>query len=407
MWFKRIFIKLPLSSYLFEHKSILGKALLLLVMLLVIMGGSTGLGCIEGLQPIGWSGGVVADGILFVGSKEGKLVAINIATGTDYGRRQWSESLKMPASGGGLFGCMGPAYGGGCGGAPAGVAIYGTPTMSGDLVYIGGYNGKMYAFNSSSLVMRWVYPRESYLKPIVSGPVIVSDSVYFSTSDGVVYALDAATGDKQWEFQAGDKIWSTPASDGITVYISSFDNKLYALNAENGAKKWEFEAQGSLVSTPLVYNNKVYVGSLNRYLYAVNASDGSQEWKFMGESWFWAKPVAHNNVIYAPSLDGKVYILDAESGGEVADAVDLKSPVSSSPVLVDDKVIIASQKGVVYALDTVTNKSRALADIEEEIYSPLCASDGVIFIHTQDYTVHPVDANTGGKLATISLKISE
>jgi len=402
VWFKRIFIKLPLSSYLFEHKSILGKALLLLVMLLVITSGVTGLGCIRGLQPIGWSGGVVADDTLFVGSKEGRLVAVSIASGG----RQWSEPLKMPASGGG-FGCMGPAYGGGCGGAPAGVAIYGTPTVAGDLVYIGGYNGRIYAFDSGSLAIRWVYPRENYLKPIISGTVVTGNMVYFSTSDGMVYTLDATTGNKEWEFQAGDKIWSTPASDGDTVYIASFDNKLYALNAEDGRKKWEFETQGALASTPLVYNNTVYTGSLDRYLYAVDAGGGSQSWKFMGESWFWAKPVAYNNVIYAPCLDGKVYFLDAESGREVAEAVDLQSPISSSPVLVDDKVIIASQNGKVYSVDTVSHKSRQLADIEKEIYGPLCASDGVIYIHTQDYTVHPVDANTGGKLATISLKISE
>ncbi len=117
MWFKRIFInlpplgrsfiKLPVVSYLFKHKPILGKTLLLLMMLLVIMSGLTGLGCIGGLQPIGWSGGVVADGTLFVGSEEGRLVVVNIAAGT----RQWSEPLKMPQSGG--FGCAAPAGGGG------------------------------------------------------------------------------------------------------------------------------------------------------------------------------------------------------------------------------------------------------------------------------------------------------
>jgi outer membrane protein assembly factor BamB len=404
VWFKRIF------TNLFEHKRTAGKVLFLLVILLVIMTGLSGAGCMQGLQPIGWSGGVVAGDTLFVGSKEGRLVAVNL----DDGSRQWSLPLKMSPSSGG-FGCIGPDYGGGCGGAPEGVAIYGTPVVAGDLVYIGGYNGRMYAYNSSSLAMRWVYPRESYLKPIISGPVVVSNSVYFSTSDGVVYALEAATGDKQWEFRAGDKIWSTPAGDGDTVYIGSFDNKLYALNAANGEKKWEFEAPGSLISTPLVYSTRIYVGSLNRYLYAVGVATGKQIWQFPAtdeeenkpESWFWAKPVAYDNVIYAPSLDGKVYILDAESGGEIADAIDLKSPISSSPVLVDDKVIIASQEGVVYSLDTVTNRIGWNLDIKEDIYGPIYASDGVIYIHTQDYTVHLVNASIGTKQMTISLKMGE
>ncbi len=400
MRFKKFFMNLPLIEYLFRRE-LRGKTVLLLVMILALTGGFIGVGCIRGLQPIGWSGTVVVDGTLFVGTKEGRLVEVNVADGS----RQWSEPLKMPASGG--LGCAGPTAGGGCAAQPSGVAIYGTPAVAGELVYIGGYNGKIYAFNSDSLAVRWIYPREGYLKAIIGGPLVMSDRVYFSTSDGKVYALDAATGDKEWELQIGDKIWSTPAGDGDTIYIGSFDHKLYALDAESGRERWDFEAQGAMASTPLVYDNKVYVGSLDRYLYAVDAADGRQAWKFMGESWFWAKPVAYNDVIYAPCLDGKVYILDAERGVEVAEAVDLGSPISSSPVLVGDEVIVASQAGMIYALDTGSNEGRQLTSIEKEVYSPLGAGGGIVYIHTQDSTINPVDASTGGKLAAISLKSGE
>ena len=383
-----------------HHKVLLGKALLLMV-ILVIIGGLSGFGCIKGLQPIGWSGGVVADGTLFVGSEEGRLVAINLADGS----RQWSEPLKMPASAGG-FGCAGPAIGG-CAAAPAGVAIYGTPAMADDLVYLGGYNGKIYAFDSSSLATRWVYPREGSLEPIVSGPVAALGKVYIGSSDGKLYALDADTGDIEWEFETGDKIWSTPTIDGDRLFIGSFDNKLYALSAADGSKKWEFETGGAIAATPLVYNNTVYVGSFDRYLYALNTEDGSLRWKFMGESWFWAKPVVYDNVIYAGSLDGKVYILHAETGDEIVDAIDLGSPISASPVVVNSSVIFASQQGAVYALDTGSKELRKLVDVEKEVYGPLSASQGIVYLHTQDLTLHPIDANTGAKLPTISLKSSE
>ena len=54
----------------FRHtKALLIKVLLLAAMLLIVTGGLTGLGCIKGLQPIGWSGGVVVDGPLTRGSR--------------------------------------------------------------------------------------------------------------------------------------------------------------------------------------------------------------------------------------------------------------------------------------------------------------------------------------------------
>ena len=93
-----------------------GRILLLAIMLLVVA--LVSFGCVKGLQPIGWSGGVVSDGSLFVGSKEGRLVVVDLAEGS----AEASEALKASAQTGGLFGCA-PAYGGGCGAGSAGVAI--------------------------------------------------------------------------------------------------------------------------------------------------------------------------------------------------------------------------------------------------------------------------------------------
>ena len=380
----------------FKHSRRLPAKLLLLLVALIVVG-LISFGCVEGLRPIGWSGGMITGDTLFVGSKEGKLVAINIVDES----RQFSVSLKTAKAAPG-FGCM-PVPGEGCAAGPSGVAIYGTPVVSGDLVYIGGYNGKIYAFNSSSLAMRWVYPRESYLEPIVGGPLVAQGKVFVGDSDGNIYALDAATGDLQWEFETGDKIWSSPAIEGDTLFVGSYDNKLYALDATDGRQKWEFEAEGAFASTPLVYNNTVYAGSFDRHLYAIDADSGNLRWKFMSENWFWAKPIIYNDTVYAGSLDGKVYALKAGSGNKVAE-FNLGSPISSSPVIVDSSIIFASRNGAIYALETANNALKQLADIEEDVYGPLVASEEIVYIHTQDLTLHRVNTNTGAILISISLE---
>jgi outer membrane protein assembly factor BamB len=383
-----------------------GKACLLVIFVLV---GLAVLGC-AGIRsaPEGGSGGTIADGTLFLSpalkpaggfgcaapAGEGKLVAMN----TSDGSRLWEVSLETAKPAGGGFGCA-PA--------PTPVAVYGNPAVAGGLVYVGGYNGKIYAINSSSGALRWVYPREGNLRPIVSGVVAALGKVYFGCSDGKVYALDAATGDKQWEFPTGDKIWSTPAIGDETLYIGSFDKKLYALSATDGSKKWEFETEGAIASTPLVYNNMVYVGSFDRHLYAVGASDGKVRWQFLAEKWFWGRPVAFNDTIYAGCFDGRVYALGAESGGKLAE-FDLGSPVHSWPVLVGSPVsaspvpvgdlIIASEEGKVYTLDTSNNQIRLLADLGEAIYAPLCASDRVIYIYSQGRNLYALNATSGAKL---------
>ncbi len=375
-----------------------GRIWLMLVMLLLI--GLVGFSCVRGLAPVGWSGGAVSDGVLYVGSKEGRLVAI----GLDDGSRHFTEPLKASGQGGGLFGCS-SAYGGGCGGGSSGVAIYGTPVVSGDRVYIAGYNGKVYSYDYISLQMDDVYPPEGYLEPIVGGIVMDQGMLYFGASDGKFYALDTDNLIWKWEFETGDKIWATPTISDGTVYIGSFDKKLYALDAADGRKKWEFETEGAIVATPLVSDGTVYIGSFDRHMYAINAYDGSLKWKFMAENWFWARLLIYNGTLYAPCLDDKVYALRADTGDKLTE-FDLGSPVSSSPVLFESKVIVASRKGVVYSIDTVNNRVKQLVEIDKEIYGPLCISDGTVYVHTPDLTLYRIDATTGA-VGTVSLKSGE
>jgi outer membrane protein assembly factor BamB len=364
----------------------------------VITTGLVAIGCVSGLTPIGWSGGTVSGGNLYVGSNEGRLVAINLADES----RQWAETLK-PVTQPGLFGCA-PTAGGGCGTASPRVAIYGTPVVAGDLVYIAGYNGKIYAYNISNISsMRWVYPREGNLKPFVGGLVEAQGKLFIGGSDGKVYAFDAANGDKLWEFATGEKIWGTPAIDGNTLYIGSFDKKLYAISAADGSKKWEFVTEGAIIATPLVYNGTIYIGSFDRSLYAVNAADGKLKWKFTGKNWFWAQPVVFNDTIYAGCLDGNIYVLKAGSGEKVKE-FELKSPVASTPVIMGSNIILAVRDGMVYSIATGSQEIKQIADTKTEIDGPLTAYEGIVYIHTQQMELLRINAASGALLSPVSLK---
>ncbi|MEE8413192.1 MAG: PQQ-binding-like beta-propeller repeat protein, partial [Dehalococcoidales bacterium] len=177
-------------------KPTLRKPLLLLAILilgLVLASCRSGLGAI----PRGWSGSVIDNGTLFIGSMDGNVVALD----TTDGSLLWSAPLETEKTGGGAFGC-----------APGGattVAIYGTPSVAGDLVYIGAYNGKIYAFNRVEFreEPRWVYPRQDEAPAsIIGGTVVDGDKLYFGSADGKVHALNAADGFKEWEFETGDKV---------------------------------------------------------------------------------------------------------------------------------------------------------------------------------------------------------
>ena len=378
-----------------KNSKTVGLVAILIAIILAI--GLFSLSCVSGLTAIGWSGGTVADGVLYVGSNEGRLVAINLADES----RQQSELLKGVTQSG-LFGC---SAGLGCGTGTSRVPIYGTPVVSGDLVYIAGYNGKIYAYKTENLnVQRWVYPREGNLNPFVGGIAIAQDKLFIGCADGVVLALDAQTGDKLAEYKAGDKIWGTPAADGDTLYIGSFDKNLYALNIADLSLKWKHTTEGSIIATPLVRDGIVYFGSFDRSLYAVNAADGSLKWKFTGQNWFWAQPVVVDDTVYAGCMDGFVYALKADTGAKITD-FDLGSPLASQPVVVDNYVVFASSKGIIFKIDSSSREITQIAAFKDAtINGPLTAYQGIVYIHLQAGVLERINVSTGASLNGIPLQ---
>ena len=95
--------------------------------------------------------------------------------------------------------------------------------------------------------------------------------VYVGSNDGNIYALDAATGIRLWNFTTGDAIWSSPAvADGV-VYVGSNDDNVYALDAATSAKLWNYTTGGHVESCPVIDNGTVYVGSDDGNIYAIGS----------------------------------------------------------------------------------------------------------------------------------------
>jgi outer membrane protein assembly factor BamB len=382
-------------------KNIKMVAMIALLIAAIISIAIFGFSCVSGLVAVGWSGGTVSNNTLYVGSMEGRLAVVNL---TDQSR-QWAEPLKLPAQGG-LFGCSSALS---CGGGSSRVPIYGTPVVSDNLVYIAGYNGKIYAYNTTNLASRWVFPRDGYLSSFVGGLVIDQGKLFIGCSDGWIYCLDSITGDLLNEFKTNDKIWGTPAIADNTLYIGSFDKTLYALDTANLTLKWKLATEGSIIAKPLVYNGVIYIGSCDRYFYAINAADGTLKWKTMANNWFWAQPVIVNNTVYVGCLDGNVYALKVDSG-EVVKTFDIpeifnvsRSGLASQPVAVENYVFFATQSGVVYKIDTVTQEIKQIVALTGTIDGPLTAHDGIIYFQTQDAAIQRIDASTGALLSPISL----
>ncbi len=343
----------------------------------------------------GWSGMTLADGVIFLGDMDARLVAVDLekaqvppVPSTKTGKKPvkdatvWAvklESVKPPS---GIFSIFA---------TQVTEAIYGTPAVSGDLVYVGSYlrigrreAGKVYAFSASNGLPKWEFPTVETIDGAIVGGLTASEGkVYFGTTSGTVYALDAQTGTQRWVFEAGSQVWSKPVTAGDSLYFGSFDKKLYALDAVSGKEKWHFEADGPIVVSPLLYNGNLYFGTYDHHLYAVDAATGSKKWEYETPKGFWASPIAQGSEIYAPCLDSRVYILNAETGQKVSDPLATETFISSSPVIIDGTVFVAASGGRIYAIDTQNRQINPIEDLKEKhADAPLLPGDGVFYVHS-------------------------
>src|SRR4030042_1594094 len=151
----------------------------------------------------GWSGPIVSDNILYVGSIEGKVLALDISGGEP--TPAWEQEFEGKVGGG--FGCATQIS------TP--MSTYGVPAIEGGVVYVGGYDGNVYAIDIKTRMMSKFETGGA----IVGSPVIAGDTIFAGSSDGKLYALDLINLSLRWVFETGDKIWSTPAVDNGVVYI--------------------------------------------------------------------------------------------------------------------------------------------------------------------------------------------
>ncbi len=106
-------------------------------------------------------------------------------------------------------------------------------------------------------------------------------------------------------------------------------------------------------------------------------------------------------------------MINAKTGVEVVAPIDLLSPISSSPVLAGNLIVVATEKGKVYRVDTETRVDTLLATLGEKINAPLLFSEvevvpeeviPVVYIHGQEpETLYALNVETGVTLWSLPL----
>jgi outer membrane protein assembly factor BamB len=271
-----------------------------------------------------YSSAVYSKGMIYFGSQSRYVYAVEAVTGEEV----WSYET--------------------------GAKIDSTPVVHEDTVYVGSSDSNLYAFNATTGDLLWSYPVGG---EIVASPKYYNGSVFFGSKDWNFYALNVTDQSLTWgaPFPAGGEIWGSPAIADDRVFFGSNGGNLYSVWIENGTVDWNFTitagTNGSVrFSSPTVYKGRVVVGSDDNNVYCLDEFTGEELWRFTAGGYVYSSAAIHNDTVFISSNDFNFYALPLyEDGDGVIALSEILWEVftgdfegGSSPAVAEGKVLIGS-----------------------------------------------------------------
>jgi outer membrane protein assembly factor BamB len=297
----------------------------------------------------------VANGVVYVGSNDGSLYALNAGTG----KLLWSYPTggavtSSPAvannevfvySTGGVFYALNATTGKLIWQRSIGADSNSSPVTSGNAVYVGThYDGSLYAFNQTTGGMLWNYPTGYPL----DSPAVANGLVYVGSGDGHMYAIHASTGVKAWSTPTGPIVDSSPALAGGQLYVGTDKGVLYELNSSNGTVTNSTTPDGySIRTSPAIAGGLVYVGTGTGSEYALSPSTLAVKWRAGLSFPLVSSPAFANGVLYSGGYWYQ-YGVNAANGAGLWTQY-MGALIESSPAIANGRVYVGSDDHYVYA----------------------------------------------------------
>lgn len=281
-------------------------------------------------------GGVaLADGVLFVSTGYGDVVAFDAATGAEL----WREGIGVP--------------------------LRAAPTISGGRLFVVTYDNQLYALDAGDGGVLWNYVGIAETAGLIgtASPAADGAMVVAPLSSGELVGLRAEDGRVVWTdtlARSGritalaelSNINGRPAiQDGI-VYAMSHAGRMVAVDVNSGARVWTQNIGG--VESPWIAGQFIYLITTDAEVLALSRRDGRIRWvtqlpRFNKPSArsgriTWSGPLLASDRLILVSSNGSALAISPYTG-EVLGKLKLPDGAAVAPVLADETLYVLTDDG--------------------------------------------------------------
>jgi outer membrane protein assembly factor BamB len=169
-----------------------------------------------------------------------------------------------------------------------------------------------------------------------------------SDSGEVRWKINVSIPSGENELERLSDVVGTPLVLGDTVCMAAFQGRLGCYQLDSGRLNWSFKV--SAVGSLGFDQDDVFVADEFGDVVALDGKTGAVIWR--NNSFKFRRltgPTVLGRWVLVGDVDGMVLMLDAKNGSLVGTVKTDGSPILVNPLVIDDKVIIQTSKGNLYA----------------------------------------------------------
>ncbi len=348
---------------------------------------------------------VIAGGVTYVGSYDGNLYAIDLATGSEVWTYETGTAVLEPN-------------------LQIDLGITGSAAYAAGVVYVGDAGATVHAIDAATGQALWrttvdIQPNAS----IWSSPVVANGTVFVGVASvakqvgfrGSVVALDAATGAVRWQAYMvpdgadGAGVFAVPAIDeargllyvgtqnAYTSIPAPYGNviSMVALDMATGTVAWAFNAPPNDGAMAPI-DDVGFSASPNLFTAEIDGVSRDMVGEGQKSGVYWALDRSTGEVVWQTQVSPAGFLGGMEGTSAVSDGV-IAVPATNWPEF------DGPATGLVSGLDAATGAVLWTSEQTAPAASPVGIADGVVFHAGLDGIVHAYDLSDGTELWSFDL----
>jgi len=239
-------------------------------------------------------------------------------------------------------------------------------------------------------------------------PDVYTNTLFVSSDNQIVYALDPISGNKKWKVTVDAGVTATPLVYNKTLYVGTTSGNLYAFDAQYGTQKTTRNFAAPIIGTPMMRGDMLLVVAGTK-LHALNAttlddyfpinlhpSDYDMGGNILSSPTVHTIPGKQDRAIFISSMNGKVTALKDDLTALWTFAPAGAQGFYSSPCVVNDSFLyIGNDDGKLYAVYTQDGTSKWTFTTGGQVRSSPIQIGGNVLVGSNDRNLYSVDSATG------------